>query len=73
MSEQVGATKTRISMNGHGKSGGGRVIYYYKSKPGMIYFLLMYSKTEFNELPKKYKAALKFMVEQIKSGDEGGA
>ena len=38
--------KVRWQANGHGKRGGMRVIYYYKSQKGRIYLMFAYTKNK---------------------------
>lgn len=41
-----GIRKARVRASGRGKSGGGRLIYYYASQAGEIYMLWAYAKAE---------------------------
>ena len=41
-----GARKVRWAVQGRGKSGGVRIIYYYLSEDGAIYLAALYAKNE---------------------------
>ena len=45
-----GLRKVRWGLSGRGKSGGARVIYYWAVKDDQLYMLLMYSKSEQDDL-----------------------
>jgi hypothetical protein len=46
-----GVRKVRWAMSGRGKSGGVRVIYYFKRQDDEIWLLTIYSKTEVENIP----------------------
>ena len=46
-----GVRKLRWSQPGRGKRGGIRIIYYSKSREGLIYMLTVYSKSEESNIP----------------------
>ena len=46
-----GVRKIRWSISGKGKSGGVRVIYYFKKSTDEIWFLTIYSKNEITNIP----------------------
>lgn len=46
-----GVRKLRWSQPGRGKRGGIRIIYYTKSREGLIYMLTIYSKSEESNIP----------------------
>jgi mRNA-degrading endonuclease RelE of RelBE toxin-antitoxin system len=46
-----GVRKVRWAMSGKGKSGGLRVIYYFKKQDDEIWLLTIYSKSEVENLP----------------------
>lgn len=48
-----GVRKLRWSVSGHGKSGGVRVIYYFKSPLNEIWLLTIYSKSETDTIPAR--------------------
>jgi hypothetical protein len=67
IAETNGARKIRLALDGRGKSGGARAIYYYRHAKGAIFFLAIYPKSEKESLSKADKKALR---EQIKKIDE---
>lgn len=46
-----GVRKIRWAMSGKGKSGGARVIYYFKKQDDEIWLLTIYSKNEVENIP----------------------
>lgn len=46
-----GVRKIRWAMSGRGKSGGVRVIYYFKKQADEIWLLTIYSKNEVDSIP----------------------
>lgn len=58
-----GIRKIRWGAKGKGKSGGVRVIYYWRTARGHIYLLNIYGKNEASDLTEKEKKYLKKMVE----------
>jgi mRNA-degrading endonuclease RelE of RelBE toxin-antitoxin system len=46
-----GVRKVRWAMSGRGKSGGVRVIYYFKKQDDEIWLLTIYSKNEVENIP----------------------
>jgi len=46
-----GVRKVRWAMSGKGKSGGVRVIYYFKRQDDEIWLLTIYSKNEIENIP----------------------
>ncbi len=46
-----GVRKVRWAMSGKGKSGGVRVIYYFKKQADEIWLLTIYSKSEMENIP----------------------
>ena len=61
-----GARKMRIQMNGHGKRGGGRVIYVDIFEKEKLYFLVAYPKNVQGNLTEQQKKSVLQMVEAIK-------
>lgn len=62
-----GCRKIRLQLKeGKGKSGGGRVIYYYEDDEERIYFILIYAKSDQENLSGEDKRRLKLIVERIK-------
>ena len=58
-----GVRKIRWGAKGKGKSGGVRVIYYWRTAKGHIYLLNIYAKNEAIDLTEKEKEYLKKLVE----------
>ena len=58
-----GVRKIRWGAKGKGKSGGVRIIYYWRTARDQIYLLTIYGKGETSTLTAKEKAYLKKMVE----------
>lgn len=46
-----GVRKVRWAMAGRGKSGGARVIYYFRKQDDEIWFLTIYGKNEIESIP----------------------
>ena len=61
-----GARKMRIQMNGHGKRGGGRVIYVDIFEKEKLYFILAYPKNVQTDLTEQQKKVVRQMIEAIK-------
>ncbi len=61
-----GARKIRVALPGRGKSGGARVIYYYRHTSGAIFFLALYPKNEKGDLTAEDKKELRKEVRKIK-------
>lgn len=57
-----GCRKIRWAIQGKGKSGGIRVIYYYINPKGEIYLLLAYPKNERENLSDEQKAQLRKVI-----------
>ncbi len=60
-----GVRKLRVALPGRGRSGGARVIYYYRSSAARIYLLYMYSKNEAAGLSAHGKATMRRLVRQL--------
>lgn len=58
-----GIRKIRWGAKGKGKSGGVRVIYYWRTARHHIYLLNIYGKNEASDLTEKEKEYLKKLVE----------
>jgi len=62
-----GIRKIRWANDHHGKRGGIRVIYFYKSQANQIYFLFAYPKTVKDNLSDEQKKILgKLVKEELK-------
>ena len=59
-----GLRKVRWKQEGHGKSGGVRVIYYWMTEDEHLYMLYVYSKSQQEDLTAGQKKALKLIVER---------
>ena len=59
-----GLRKVRWKLEGKGKSGGVRAIYYWMTEDEQIYMLYVYSKSEQEDLTPDQKKALKTIIER---------
>ena len=59
-----GLRKVRWKLEGKGKSGGVRAIYYWMTADEQIYMLYVYPKNEQEDLTPEQKKALKMIVER---------
>ena len=57
-----GIRKVRCGATGHGKRGGGRVIYYWATTQNQIFMLYAYAKNEQSDLTKEQLAVLRDVV-----------
>lgn len=62
--EGGGVRKLRVSAKGRGKSGGGRVIYYWAVARDRIFFLRAYAKNEQSDLTRQEIRTLRRVVEE---------
>jgi hypothetical protein len=60
-----GVRKIRWAISGKGKSGGVRVIYYFKRREDEIWLLTIYSKSETDNIPSHI---LRQIAKEIKNG-----
>ena len=60
-----GIRKVRFALPGRGKSGGIRVIYYWKKSDHQIYMLLAYPKSKRDNLTDKETAILRELVKEL--------
>ncbi len=61
-----GLRKVRVALQGRGKSGGARVIYYFVATASRIYLVFAYAKNRQGDLTKKQLEALaKFVAKQL--------
>lgn len=60
-----GIRKLRWAASGRGKSGGGRVIYYFHSEIMPLFLIAFFKKGEKADLTEKEKQAAKQMVETL--------
>ena len=63
-----GLRKVRWKLEGRGKSGGARVIYYWMMEAEQIYMLYGFSKNEQENLTSAQKKLLKQIVERWSDG-----
>ena len=61
-----GARKARLKMRGRGKSGGGRVIYFYYVAASRLYLLDCYSKSDEADLTPEQVSRLRRVIEAIR-------
>ena len=59
-----GLRKVRWKQDGHGKSGGVRVIYYWMTEDEHLYMLYVYQKSKQEDLTAAQKKALRSIVER---------
>lgn len=62
-----GLRKARMALPGRGKSGGARVIYLYLPEDRLIYFFLLFKKSDTANLTKSQRNQLGVLADQIKS------
>lgn len=60
-----GVRKVRWAMSGRGKSGGVRVIYYFRAQNNEIWLLTIYSKNEMENIPAHI---LRQIAKEIENG-----
>jgi hypothetical protein len=59
-----GLRKLRWAIQGRGKSGGARIIYYWQNEDSQIYMLLAYAKNKSENLSESQLQQLKFIVQE---------
>lgn len=60
-----GVRKLRIRLQGRGKSGGGRLIYYYRETRGRIYLIVVYAKGRKENLSPAERSTMKALTAAI--------
>lgn len=60
-----GVRKVRIALAGGGKSGGARVVYYYRESRGRIYLLFAYAKNVRDSVTRAEKNAMKQLLTEL--------
>lgn len=60
-----GARKARIPLEGRGKRGGARMIYYWRNQAGVIYFMLVYAKATKENLNANEKKELTAFIKAL--------
>ncbi len=63
--ETGGVRKLRVGMQGRGRRGGARVIYYYRNVKGRVYLLFAYANNEADDLSDDGKSQMASLVEEI--------
>jgi len=66
--ETSGLRKIRIPIDGKGKRGGARVIYYYLIKNETIYLLFLYKKNTQEDISQETRDLFIEMVSILKNG-----
>lgn len=61
----VGGRKIRVALEGRGRSGGARVIDYYRAPRGRIYLLLAYAKNVRASITQAEKNAMRQLVARL--------
>ena len=61
-----GVRKLRFAIQGQGKRGGGRVIYYYYNDRNPVLLFTVFGKNEKSDLTKKEKNTLYGIIQEIK-------
>ena len=60
-----GVRKIRVGLQGPGKRGGARLIYYYLQRDEVIYLLFVYPKNQQESLTAEQKKLMKALVDQL--------
>lgn len=60
-----GFRKIRVAVEGRGKRGGARVIYYYVDRRGTIYFIMAYPKNVQENLTEAEKRVLREIAGEL--------
>jgi len=68
--ETGGVRKIRWALEGKGKSGGARVVYYYHSDPLPVFLLSAYAKNRKANLAQAERNAMKRLVPALVAGYE---
>ena len=63
--ETGGVRKLRVGLQGRGRRGGARVIYYYRSAKGRVYLLYAYAKNEADDLSADGKKQMTELVSTL--------
>ena len=62
-----GVRKLCVPLQGRGKSGGARVIYFYRASSARVYLLYVYKKNEADNLSAAGKVLMKKLVQALES------
>ncbi len=60
-----GIRKVRLALSGRGKSGGARVVYYFRNEGMPVYLLTVFAKNEKENLSQSERNQLKSLVHLI--------
>ncbi len=60
-----GVRKLRVPLEGRGKRGGGRVLYYYRPAKGRIYMITAYAKNRRDDITSAECNAMKKLTMQL--------
>lgn len=69
MARTGGFRKLRFALEGHGKSGGARVIYYYVDRRERVYLVHAYSKSRRETLSREQEKELQRLA-KVLDGEE---
>lgn len=64
--DMSGLRKVRLALPGHGKRGGARVLYLLFVKVEKIYFVYVYTKGEFEDIPTEKRRVIRQLVYEIR-------
>jgi hypothetical protein len=62
-----GARKARAARGGRGKSGGARIIYYVKTRSGVLYLLDVYAKSAKEDLTDAEKREIRNLIAALEA------
>ena len=65
VAETGGVRKMRYALPGRGRSGGARIIYYYRGAKGRVYMITAYAKNRKENLSKAERHAIKDVIQTI--------
>jgi hypothetical protein len=67
IAETGGVRKMRYALAGRGKSGGARIIYYFRGAKGRVYMITAYGKNQKENLSRAERHAIRQIVEAIEA------
>ncbi len=59
----AGARKARVRRGSSGKSGGAWIIYFYRTRAGEIYLIMIYVKNEQEDLTNEQRKEIRQFIE----------
>jgi hypothetical protein len=65
VAETGGVRKMRYALPGRGKSGGARIIYYYRGVKGRVYMITAYGKSRQENLSRADRHTIHQLIEAI--------